>query len=116
MYVVSTGDNSVSVMNITSPLAPVEIQRLALKDIGPTFQFVPFLPNVGSSTGSEEAFVPTGQYLYVVYHRNTTDATFHGGNRLHVLKVAADGTVSEPGNSIDLGTSDASNAHGLLVL
>jgi hypothetical protein len=116
MYVVSTGDNSVSVMNLSNPLAPVEIQRLALKDLGPTYSFAPFLPNVGSSTGSEEAFDPTGQFLYVVSHRNNPDPTFHGGNRLHVLRVAADGTVSEPGASIDLGTSDAAHSQGLLVL
>ncbi len=116
MYVVSTGDNSVSVMNISNPLAPIEIQRLALKDIGPTFSFVPFLPNVGSSTGSEEALDPSGQYLYVVSHRNTTDATFAGGNRLHVLKIAGDGTITEPGPSVNMGTSNRSNAQGLLVL
>ncbi len=116
MYVVSTGDNSVSVMDISNAQAPVEIQRLALKDTGPTFSFVPFLPNVGSSTGAEEAFDPSGQYLYVVAHRNTTDAAFQGGNRLHVLKIAADGKVTEPGPSVDMGTSNSSNAAGLLVL
>jgi len=116
MYVVNTGDNSVSVMNLSNALAPVEIQHLALKDIGPTFQFVPFLPNIGSSTASEEAFDPSGQYLYVVSHRNNPDTAFHGGNRLHILKVAADGTVSEPGASVDLGTTDSANSQGLLVL
>lgn len=115
MYIVSTGDNSVSVMNTSNPLAPVEIQHLVLKDAGPNFQVLPIIPNVFSSTGAEEALDPSGQHLYVVSHRNNPDQTYQGGNFLHVLNVAADGTLTEPGNSVNLNLTNAAHAQGVLA-
>lgn len=117
MYVVSTGDNSVETFDVTSPLAPVELQHLTLKDSGPTFTLLPIhLANQTSSAPAEEALDPGGLYLYVVSHHSNPDPTFHGGNLLHVLRVAADGTLTEPGASVDLDLTDASHAQGLLVL
>ncbi len=115
MYVVSTGDNSVSTMDITNPLAPVEIQRLVMKDAGPTFPVLPIIANVASSTGSEESLDPSGQFLYVISHRNNPDTAYHGGNLLHILRVNSDGTLGEAGNSVNLNVSDNANVHGLLT-
>lgn len=41
-------------MDLSDPLAPVEIQRLALKDTGPTFQFVVRINGDGSLTKIDE--------------------------------------------------------------
>jgi hypothetical protein len=117
MYVVSTGDNSVSVMDITNATAPVELQHIQMKDFAPTFPPpLPVLPPLTSSGGTEEALDPSGQFLYVVSSRHSPDASFHGGNFLHILKVNANGTLTEPGNSVDLTQSDRAHPQGLVVL
>lgn len=116
MYVGSTGDNSVSVMDLSNPQAPQEIQKLALKDPGPTYAFLPILPNITSSAVSELTLDPSEQSLYVISHRNTATAAVAGGNLLHVLHVNADGTVTEPGASVSAGVSDLAFMHGILAL
>jgi 6-phosphogluconolactonase (cycloisomerase 2 family) len=116
MYVVSTGDDSVSVMDITNATAPVELQRIQLKDSAPTFPPpLPILPPLTSSAGAEEALDPSGQFLYVVSSRLNPAASFHGGDFLHILKVNADGTLTEPGNSVNLTQSDRAHPQGLVV-
>jgi 6-phosphogluconolactonase (cycloisomerase 2 family) len=115
MYCSTTGDNGVSVFDTSDPTTPVEIQHFVAKDGGPTHVAVPFLPPLGASGTVNAALDPSGKYLYVVAQRITGDATITGGNLLHILSVAADGTVSEPGSSISLPVTDSAHPQGIVV-
>jgi 6-phosphogluconolactonase (cycloisomerase 2 family) len=80
LYTSNTGDPSVSVYDIShDPSEPIEIQRVMLKGQGSCFQF---------------ALDSTGRFLHVVTQQSaaTQDVT---ANALHVLRVAADGTLTE---------------------
>jgi hypothetical protein len=80
LYASNTGDHSVSVYDISKdPTEPVEIQHVVLKGPGNNFEF---------------ALDSTGSFLHVV---NQQSAPTEGvtANALSVLKVAADGTLTE---------------------
>ncbi|HEV3412560.1 MAG TPA: beta-propeller fold lactonase family protein [Puia sp.] len=88
LYTLNSGQNSVGVYNTDDPDLPAPINTLTLKDSKNSGDF---------SLG----FSPDGGSLYVV--SQNTDTTFVANNNwLHVLKVAADGTVSEPGEPLQL--------------
>jgi 6-phosphogluconolactonase (cycloisomerase 2 family) len=105
LYASNNGDNSVSVFDISDPTTPVEIQRLELA--------------VNLETPSapvELALDPSGHFLYVVGQRHSLDASETGGNVVHVLEVAADGTVAEASFSpIALPIPVAAHPHGIVV-
>ena len=88
LYTLNSGENAVGVYNTENPQAPTPINTLTLKDS----------PNSGDfSLG----FSPDGGTLYVV--SQNVDTTFSANNNwLHVLKVAADGTLSERGEPLQL--------------
>jgi 6-phosphogluconolactonase (cycloisomerase 2 family) len=80
LYASNTADASVSVFDIArDPTEPVEIQKVSLRTTGSCFQF---------------ALDPAGQFLHVVTQQAapTQDVTANG---LNVLKVNADGTLTE---------------------
>jgi hypothetical protein len=80
LYTSNTGDPSESVYDISrDPSQPIEIQRVMLRGQGGGFQF---------------ALDSTGRFLHVVTQQSsaTQDVT---ANALHVLRVAADGTLTE---------------------
>ncbi|MEO5742351.1 MAG: beta-propeller fold lactonase family protein [Vicinamibacterales bacterium] len=86
LYTSNTGDNSISVYDTSSPLAPVELQRLQLKGAGSAFQL---------------DLDPTGEFLYVVTQRATPEVPLGEGNNLHVLRInRANGRLSEDGESV----------------
>ena len=85
LYASNTGDNSISVFDITVPLEPVEIQRLPLRGSGSAFQI---------------DLDPSEAYLYVVTQRATADTALGEGNSLHALAVdRATGTLSQHARS-----------------
>ena len=85
MYTSNTGDRSISVYDTSSPLHPVEVQRLALRGNGSSFQI---------------ALDPTETYLYVVTQRATEDTPLGEGNYLHALAINdATGRLSENAHS-----------------
>jgi 6-phosphogluconolactonase len=93
LYTLNSGQNAVGVYNTENPQAPTAINTLTLKDSGPA----------GALTSGDFSlgFSPDGGTLYVV--SQNVDTTFASNNNwLHVLKVAADGTVSEPGEPLQL--------------
>ena len=51
------------------------------------------------TTDFEFALDPSGKTLYVIDHQTDAAGTFPQGNALHVLSVAADGTLSESASS-----------------
>ncbi|MEO7599276.1 MAG: beta-propeller fold lactonase family protein [Opitutus sp.] len=84
-YVSNTGDNSISVYDITSPLHPVEIQKLNLRGAGSAFQI---------------ELDPQEDYLYVVTQRADAATTLGKGNTLHALKIKPNsGELNETGSS-----------------
>ncbi len=96
LYSIDTGSDSVAVLSLADPLHPTEIQEFALG--GP-------LNATGSASAPREttdfefAFDPSGNFLYVIDHQTGTLGNFPDGNALHVLSVAANGTLSEAANS-----------------
>ena len=92
LYTVDTGTNSVGVFSLADPLHPVQIQEFVLGGPqNPTGD--PAAP--GETTAFEFAFDPSGKALYVIDHQTDAAGNFPQGNALHVLTVAANGTLSE---------------------
>lgn len=99
LYVLNSGENSVGVYDITEASAPVFLSKLVLKESGA----------MTSSSGKTSLasgdfalnFSPEGNILYVV--SQDIDAAAGGDyNFLHSLAVAADGTLTEPGEPLAL--------------
>ncbi|MBC8044266.1 MAG: beta-propeller fold lactonase family protein [Rhizobacter sp.] len=114
IYTTNTVDGSVSVLDATNPLAPVEIQKLVLKEVGPLFEIMPGAMAV-SSGAFQEALSPDGKNIYVVSQRATSDASYTQGNYLHVLNVASDGTLTEPGVPVVLAVPTTARPHGVVT-
>ncbi len=120
IYTVNNIDNSVSFYDNSDPLQPVEKQHLLLKLPGPLFlndrgpdSFLQF-----TSTPYEPALSPDEKFLYVVGNRaNALDPAVTAGNYIHVLNIAADGTVSQPGDPLVLPVPvpPATRPQGLVV-
>jgi DNA-binding beta-propeller fold protein YncE len=96
LYTVDTGTNSIGVFSLADPLHPQQVQEFVLGG--------PQNPTGNSSapretTDFEFALDPSGKYLYVIDHQTDSAGNFPRGNALHVLSVAADGTLSENANS-----------------
>src|SRR5579863_9479285 len=88
LYTLNSGKNAVGVYNTENPQAPTPINTLTLKDSQNSGDF---------SLG----FSPDGGTLYVV--SQNVDTTFTANNNwLHVLQVAADGTLTEPVEPLQL--------------
>ena len=81
LYITNTGDNSISVYDLTDPLNPVEIQHFVMADT----TGAPFSTVIDSSD----------QFLYVSSELASATATT-AANAFHTLKVNTDGTVAEP--------------------
>jgi DNA-binding beta-propeller fold protein YncE len=102
LYTANTGTNSVGVFSLADPLNPVEIQEFALH--GP-------LAPPGAPAGERDtadfqiALDPSGHSLYVIGQSTSPTLNFPQGNQLHMLKVARDGTLSEPAGPILFPTS-----------
>jgi 6-phosphogluconolactonase (cycloisomerase 2 family) len=80
LYASNTGDSSVSVFDISGdPTMPIEIQRVKLKTTGNCFQF---------------ALDSKDKFLHVIT-QGTSPSSPASANALHVLSVAADGTLTE---------------------
>jgi DNA-binding beta-propeller fold protein YncE len=94
LYVGDSATDSVGVFSLADPLNPVEIQEFALA--GPK-SATPGGPN--QTVDFQLALDPTGRNLYVLNHQTALDGSFTDGNQIHLLSVAHDGTLSEPGNS-----------------
>lgn len=110
LYVSNTATDSVSVFSLADPLHPVQVQELPLG--GPRGA-----AGSGQANVFEIALDPTGRFLYAV--TQSTDPAFPQGNQLHTLKVARDGTLSEPLAPVIFSTADVpANAHpqGLAVV
>jgi 6-phosphogluconolactonase (cycloisomerase 2 family) len=110
LYTTNTGDDTVSVYDITDPLKPVEIQLVQLKGNGSPFQM---------------ALSPDGAFLHIVKQRDF-EIDFAGvptppgeGNYLSVLRVNADGTLTEVDSSptrLDVPAVPVNRTQGVAAL
>lgn len=89
LYVLNSGENTVGVYDITEASAPVFISKLTLKNANKT------------SGDFALSFSPEGNILYVV-SQDTNPSAGGDYNSLHSLAVAADGTLTEPGEPLSL--------------
>ena len=80
LYASNTGDNSISVFDTTDPLSPREIQHIALRGDGSSFQI---------------ELDPRGEYLFAVSQRADAATPLGKGNNLHVLRVLDDGRLAQ---------------------
>jgi DNA-binding beta-propeller fold protein YncE len=80
LYATNTGDNSIEVYDLRNPYNPVEMQHFVM----------------ASTTGAPFSTVidETDQWLYVTSEAQS--ATTPAANAFHTLKIAADGTLTEP--------------------
>jgi 6-phosphogluconolactonase (cycloisomerase 2 family) len=94
LYLGDSATDSVGVFSLADPLNPVEIQEFSLAG-----------PKTSTPGGKNEtvdfqlALDPTGRNLYTLNHQTKLDGSFTDGNQIHILSVADDGTLSEPGGS-----------------
>jgi len=112
LYVTDTANDSVSVLDSSTPLAPVEVQNLQLQDPGA------ILMDGSPATASEayeEALSPDDKFLYVLSQRSTTDAAVTTGNVLHVLSIAADGKLSETVADVKISLPLGTRPQGVVV-
>lgn len=102
LYATNTGDNSISVYDLTDPLDPVEIQHFVMD----------------STTGAPFSTVidQSDEFLYVVSEQSSADAT-PAANAFHTLKVNPDGTLTEPFSPtvLPIGASVPVRAQGISV-
>jgi len=81
LYATNTGDNSIAVYDLADPLNPIQIQHFVM----------------ASTTGAAFSTVidHSDSWIYVSSEQSSTSAT-PAANAFHALKVAADGTLTEP--------------------
>lgn len=127
-YVSNAISNSISVLNIEDPLAPVLMQSVPLKleSDAPQGGLFAFGPVNFATTPFQIALDPDSKTLYVKNHETTTpmgDAKFDinngyaNGNALHFLNVRRDGTLVEHPRSPEfLPIPAGAHATGLAVL
>lgn len=122
LYVINALSASITVFDLERAEAPEELDSIVLREAesGPPF--------VDEETGetititsqpSHMAFDPSGEVLYVVSQRVTTNADDPTGNFLHVLEIAEDGTLSERADPVDLSDllgSALARPQGIVVL
>jgi 6-phosphogluconolactonase (cycloisomerase 2 family) len=113
IYVVTTGDDSLSVLDATNPMAPSEVQHFQLADTGG------LLDDSGSGATESESFEESlsadEKYLYVLSQRSTTNAADANGNVLHVLTVGTDGHVTETVPDVKISVSLGSRPQGIVA-
>ena len=93
MYVTNAITNSVSVLDISNPLAPRQIQSLSLR-LEPDAPPGPFPPVNFAETAFQLALSADGESLYVKTH-DTTPQGYANGNALHILRVQNNGRLVE---------------------
>ena len=100
LYTGDTGSDSVGVYSLADPMHPVQIQELFLG--GP--HTPPGSPaGAPGEVGAFQVVVdPSGRFVYAISQNTDAKGLFQEGNQLHILAVAHDGTLSEPGGPVIL--------------
>ena len=96
LYALNSGEATISVFDLANAQAPALLQTFALKNAGPLFGTT---ATAVSSQPFAVTFAPDEQTLFIVSQHSNPDYTTNY-NYLHVLSVAADGKLSEPGQPV----------------
>jgi len=115
LYVLNPYQNAVSVLNTSNAGSPTVLAKLTLKNPGPIYRShaTPFPSSECFSLGLSS----NEQYLFVVSQNTNWGYTPDTGNNnwLHVLAVQGDGTLTEPGEPIQLPVGIAVFPRGVAI-
>lgn len=113
LYSLNSGENSISAYNTSDAMMPKSINKLMLKEAGPKYE-VMGMPMV---TSQDFAFALSGdeRFMYVVCQHTNKDFSVGNYNYLHVVNVADDGRISEPGEPMQLPVSAMQRPKGCVV-
>jgi len=114
LYVLNSGENSVSAYNSSNPQTPTTLGKLALKNPGPTYvaMGLPFT----TSEGFSFEFSTDENRLYIISQHTNPDFSIGNFNFLHVVDIASDGILSEPSEPIQIPVSNTVRPRGVVVL
>ncbi len=115
MYVLNSGDNTVQVYNTSNAAAPTSMQVLQLKQSGPDYTGPGGLPFKTSEAFSHHISTD-GNRMFVVSQHTNPDFSIGNFNYLHVLEIAEDGMLSEPGEPIQLPVANTLRPKGTVVI
>ena len=114
LYVLNSGENSVSVYNSSNALSPVSLGKLPLKESGPMYIAM------GNSFSTSEdfglAFSPDQNHLYVISQQTNPDFSVGNYNYLHTLTVGSDGMPMEMFDPLQLPVDATIRPQGLVVI
>jgi len=100
LYVINTGDTSVAVYDLTHPLNPKPLQHFAMV--------------VTNGNPFSAVIDKADEFIYVSGEQSTPTSTA-SANVIHTLKVAPDGTLTEPYAPTVLPISGLARAQGVAV-
>lgn len=114
LYALNSAENTISVFNTSNSTSPVLLNKTALKQAGPLY------PNGmgGSATTSQDfsfSFSPDEKFVYVASQHTNTDFSVGNYNYLHVLAVAADGSLTENIDPLPLPVANTYRPQGVVV-
>jgi 6-phosphogluconolactonase (cycloisomerase 2 family) len=96
-YATNATTDTVTVFSLADPLHPKFLQSVALG--GPKVGVPQPAPVLFSTTPFQLELDDHDDFLFVVNHETTLDDSFPDGNAVHVMKVGADGLLTEVGTS-----------------
>lgn len=114
LYVLNSGENTISLYDATNAESPSVKGKITLKQSGPIYMAMglPFTTSEDFSL----AFSPDEKYMYVISQHTNPDLTVGNYNYFHLLPVAADGNLSEPGEPLQLPVDASVRPQGLAVV
>lgn len=112
-YVLNSADNTISMYNSSNPKALTSLGKLTLKNSGPIYMAMG-MPFTTSEPFSFD-FSTDEEYMVVVNQHTNPDFSIGNYNFLHVVKVADDGTLSEPGEPLQIPVPNTVRPRGVAV-
>jgi 6-phosphogluconolactonase (cycloisomerase 2 family) len=115
MYVLNSGENTVTVYNSTNASSPSLLQKFTLKESGPLYT----VPGLGELTTSEPfslAFSTDEKILYIVNQHTNKDFSIGNYNYLHYLDVSDNGLLSETSIPIQIPVPNTVRPKGSVVI
>lgn len=115
MYVLNSGDNSVTVYNTSNAMSPLLIQTLELKNSGPSYAG-PGGVQFKTSEDFSLAFSTSEKILYVVCQHTSKESGSGNYNYLHAVAVGDDGQLKEVTDPIQLPVPGSVRPKGSAVV
>lgn len=113
LYVLNSGENTISMYNTADAASPQTMGKLTLKKSGPVYMAMG-LPFTTSEPFAFE-FSASEKYLYVVNQHTNPDFSIGNYNYLHVLNVKDDGSLDEAVEPLQLPVDNTYRPQGVAV-